>query len=257
MLTVNQIRFVLCETTHPGNIGAAARALKTMGFGELVLVAPRHFPHADADARASGALDVLTSARVVDDLAAAVADCALVVATTARHRRANRPQMDSRAAVKKIVPVARQAPVAIVFGTESAGLTNEQLDLCQLLINIPANPEYSSLNLAAAVQLIAYEMSYELAQKVTGPDVDGAETGRVATSADMEHFYAHLQTMLVDTGFLQPDQPRQLMRKLRLVFDRAELDEHELKILRGILSSVTPYDPDLESADNSDKRYVN
>jgi len=232
----SQIRFVLCETTHPGNIGAAARAMKTMGFSELVLVNPRHFPSAEADARASGALDVLSAARVVDNLSAAVGDCGLVVATSARQRRASRTELDPRAGAEEILRYSASGPVAVVFGTESAGLTNAQLDLCQALVCIPSNPDYSSLNLAAAVQIIGYELSF--AQATSAPP--RLPDHPPATSQNMENFYEHLRQVLIGSGFLEPGNPRQLMRRLRLIFDRAKLDEHELNILRGVLSSVAP-----------------
>ncbi len=236
----SQIRFVLCETTHPGNIGAAARAMKTMGFEELVLVNPRHFPSLEADARASGALSVLTSARVVDDLAEAVADCGLVVATSARQRRANRPEYEPRDYAPEIVRSSAAAPVAVVFGTESAGLTNAQLDLCRAQLCIPTNPDYTSLNLGSAVQLIAYELL--CARAVASPPVPPEFPP--ASSGDMQHFYAHLERVLIQTGFLKPDKPSQIRRKLRLIFDRAAPDEHELNILRGVLSAVEPDEAD-------------
>ena len=232
----SQIRFVLCETTHPGNIGAAARAMKTMGFEELVLVNPHHFPSNEADARASGALNVLTAARVVDNLAEAIADCGLVVATSARQRRANRPEYEPREYAPEIVRSSAVAPVAVVFGTESAGLTNAQLDLCRAQLCIPTNPDYTSLNLGSAVQLIAYEL--RCARAVSGPSAPPDFPS--ATSGDMEHFYAHLERILIQTGFLKPDQPSQIMRKLRLIYERAAPDEHELNILRGVLSAVEP-----------------
>ena len=234
----SQIRFVLCETTHPGNIGAAARAMKTMGFEELVLVKPRHFPSAEADARASGALNVLTGARVVDDLAEAVADCGMVVATSARQRRANRREFEPRECAAEMLSQSAAAPVAIVFGTESAGLTNAQLDLCQALVCIPTSPDYTSLNLGAAVQLIAYELHCAQLGSVQPEPPEFAP----ASSADMERFYVHLGRVLIDTGFLDPDKPRQIMRKLRLIFDRARVDEHELNILRGVLTAAEPKD---------------
>jgi TrmH family RNA methyltransferase len=246
----SQIRFVLCNATHPGNIGAAARAMKTMGFSELVLVNPSHYPSAEADARATGALDVLTNARVVEDLAAAVADCSLVIATSARHRSANRVEVELRSAAGDIVRSSTTSKVAIVFGTERAGLTNAELDLCQQLVCIPSNPDFSSLNLAAAVQLIAYEL--RCAQDIAVAPEKPADFPP-ATSQNMEFFYAHLRAVLIDSGFLEPEKPRQLMRRLRLVFDRAQLDALELNILRGILSAVAPT-PHAErhDVDNSD-----
>ena len=232
----HSVRFVLCETTHPGNIGAAARAMKTMGFDELTLVSPRAFPDPEADARASGAVDVLVRARVVDTLAEAVADCGLVIGTTARNRRANRIEVDSRTGAADMLAAAAETPVAVVFGTESAGLTNAQLDLCHKLLYIPANPDYSSLNLASAVQLIAYELRYAQATLRPAKSSDHPP----ATSEQMEYFYEHLRDVLLASGFLEADNPRQMMRRLRLIFNRAGLDQNELNILRGVLSALEP-----------------
>ncbi|MDP6436581.1 MAG: RNA methyltransferase [Gammaproteobacteria bacterium] len=228
------IRFVLCETTHPGNIGAAARAIKTMGFSDLVLVNPQEFPSREADARASSAVDVLINARVESSLEDAVADCGLVVGASARRRSTRWPELDPRECATEVLRVSSSSPVAIVFGTERSGLENEQMDLCNALVYIPANPDYSSLNIAAAVQLIAYELRMAQGE----PDPGQAPEFPPATAADMERFYEHLWKVLTDSGFLKPDNPRQLRRKLRRLFNRARLDENELKILRGMLSSV-------------------
>ena len=230
------IRFVLCETSHPGNIGAAARAIKTMRFDELILVDPADFPSAEADARATGAVDVLARARVVDTLAEAVADCGLVLGTSARRRKVRWPELDPRQAAERALDVARSKPVAIVFGTERSGLSNEQLDLCSALVCIPANPEYSSLNMASAVQLIAYEINFARGQ-FTPPSMPDWPP---ASAEQMELFYAHLREVMISTGFMDPVNPRQLERKLRALFNRAEPDENELRILRGILAAKEP-----------------
>ncbi|MGI9289906.1 MAG: RNA methyltransferase [Gammaproteobacteria bacterium] len=233
------VRFVLCETSHPGNIGAAARAIKTMGFTELALVSPREFPSMQAAARASGATDVLAGAQVFDSLDEAVADCGLVVGASARRRKHRWPELDSRECAARVLEAAEEKPVAVVFGTEKSGLSNTQMDRCNALVYIPANPEYSSLNLASAVQLIAYELRY--AQAVFDPPQP--PEWPLASAGDMQLFYEHLERVMTASGFLKPDNPRHLMRKLRRLFNRAEPDEHELSILRGLLASVELEEP--------------
>lgn len=233
------IRFVLCETSHPGNIGAAARAMKTMGFSELVLVNPRDFPSADAVARSAGAADVLSAARVVATLDAALEGCGFVVGTSARRRSLQWPELNPRECAAQALAIAESGPVAILFGPERAGLQNEQMDKCNALVYIPANPDYSSLNLAAAVQLIAYELNFARAvfEPLPPPEYPPA------TADSMEFFYAHLQSIMLQTGFLNPDNPRNVMRKLRRLFNRAQPDSHELQILRGLLAAVDPGTP--------------
>lgn len=228
------IRFVLCETSHPGNIGAAARAIKTMGFSDLVLVDPQDFPSAEADARASGAVDVLAKARVVDTLQEAVADCRIVYGSSARRRKLRWPELNPRECAAQCLDIATTGPVAIVFGTERSGLSNEQMDLCNALVYIPANPAYSSLNLASAVQLVAYELRFALGefQPPQPPEFPPA------TGADMELFYEHLLRLMVSSGFLNPNNPGQLERKLRRLFNRARPDVNELGILRGVLAAA-------------------
>lgn len=207
-----------------------------MGFSELVLVRPREFPSTEARARASGAVDVLQNATVVDSLEEGVAGCGLVVGTSARRRSLRWPEFNPRECAAEALAVAEQRPVAIVFGTERSGLSNSQMDRCNALVYIPANEEYSSLNLAAAVQLIAYELQvarsgFPASQPAEWPP---------ANAGDMELFYEHLERVLLVSGFLKPDNPRHLMRKLRRVFNRSRLDEHELQILRGVLAAVEP-----------------
>jgi TrmH family RNA methyltransferase len=233
------IRVVLVETSHPGNIGAAARAMRAMGLEQLVLVNPARYPHADASARAAGADGLLTRARVVPDLASAVADCAWVVATSARPRHLRWPEVDPRGFAREALARAQRAPVAVVFGRESSGLSNGELDRCHALLRLPAVAAFSSLNLAAAVQVVAYEI--RLACLVGRREAAGAAPGtdgEQVTQAEMESFYAHLERVLVTIGYLDPDKPRLLSRRLRRMFNRMQPDRAELNILRGILSDV-------------------
>ncbi|NNC76419.1 MAG: RNA methyltransferase [Woeseiaceae bacterium] len=228
------IRIVLIGTTHPGNIGAVARAMKNMGLHDLALVSPRYFPHDEATARASGADDVLESANVHDSLREAVADCTYVIGASARSRTINWPCLDARDAALRIVAESERGTVAVVFGPEKTGLENSDLDVCDTLLTIPANPEYSSLNLAMAVQVVSYEIRAATASKHPEYEADA----RLATAGELEHFYEHLEQVLTATGFLDPDNPRHLMRRLRRLFVRARPDQNEVNILRGILTSV-------------------
>ena len=208
-----------------------------MGFERLVLVSPAHFPHADATARASGADDVLSAVQTVSTLSEAVADCRFVLGTSARLRSLPWPTVDPRSAAERVLAEAESGPVGLVFGPEQSGLSNDHLEQCHALVHIPASDGYSSLNLAMAVQVLCYELRMtQLAGAL--PTVE-RETP-LARSEDLEHFYRHLQSVLEDSGFLNPQNPRQLMRRLRRLFNRAELDENEINILRGILSAVDP-----------------
>lgn len=229
------VRIVLVETTHPGNIGAAARAMKNMGLSDLCLLRPRHFPDGIARARASGAQDVLAGARVCDDLDDAIGDCGLVIGASARLRSLAWPMTTPREAAKTIVGHIPHTPVAVMFGREKSGLTNEEIQRCRLLMHIPANPDYTSLNLAMAVQVLAYELW--LAAGSSGPPEPDPEFP-LASNAEVERFYEHLQQVLLETGFLDPDNPRQLISRLRRLFGRIDLDQNEINILRGILASV-------------------
>jgi len=229
------LRIVLLETSHPGNIGAAARAMKNMGLDELWLVSPKSFPHDDATARASGADDLLASASVVDDLDDALTGCGLVVAVSARQRSLAWPCKTPRDAVAEVVAGCARAPVALLFGREKYGLSNQELERCHLLISIPADPQYSSLNLAMAVQILAYELRLARGQEDLPP---AAEDPPPARAEDMQRFYRHLEEILLENGFLDPDNPRHLMRRLRRLFNRAVPDRNEINILRGILSAV-------------------
>lgn len=227
------IRLVLVETSHPGNIGAAARAAKVMGLSEFWLVAPKRFPSAEADAMAAGAVDVLAQAKVADTLAEAVTDCQWVVGTSARRRWFNDIPLAPRSFAEQACAMRDGERVALVFGRERIGLTNEEVDLCHALIEIPANPEYSSLNVGNAVQVLCYELRVAALAGVTGED-----KRHYPTAEEVENFYAHLQKVLLKTGFLDPGNPRHLMRRLRQLYGRIRMDENEVAILRGILTSV-------------------
>ena len=231
------IRIVLCQPTHPGNIGAVARAMKTMGLTDLVIVNPACEIDGVARARSSGALDVLQAARLVPTLKEAIADCGLVFGTSARRRRLSWPELDARECAEQAVAQSRSKPVAIVFGAERAGLTNAELDKCNALVYIPTNPEYNSLNLAAAVQIIAYEIRCARGVDEKPPEESEAPP---AGADDMSRFYDHLERALLEAGFLKADNPRALMRRLRRIYNRARLDERELSMLRGMLAALTP-----------------
>ena len=236
---LGNIRVVLVETFHPGNIGSVARAMKTMGLHDLVLVSPRVFPSETATRLAVGAADILESARVVESLAEAIADCRLTVAASARRRGHEWPLLDAAGCGRQMVAEARQAPAALVFGPERMGLSNEQLQSCTHRVEIAANPEYSSLNLAAAVQILTYEIRQaHLALEGKGSGDATGELPEYPSSEAMEHFYAHLEQTLRDTGFLIRQHPGELMVRLRRLFNRARPEAMELNILRGILSSV-------------------
>lgn len=232
---LNNIRIVLINTSHPGNIGSVARAMKTMGLSDLWLVAPKEFPHAKADEMASGATDLLAQATVVETLNEAIADCVLVVGTSARMRKVPWPLVSPREMAEKIRAEAPNNQVAIVFGREQSGLTNEELERCHLHVNIPANPDYSSLNLASAVQVIAYELRVA---SLVGNVADEEWDYRLATSDEMEKFFNHLQEVLIEIDFLKMSAPRKLMTRLRRFFNRARPDVMEMNILRGILSAM-------------------
>jgi tRNA/rRNA methyltransferase len=236
---LKNIRFVLCETAHPGNIGAAARALKTMGLAGLHLVSPARFPDPQAEWLASGAIDVLRRARVHADLDGALAGSAFTVACTARPREIAVPMVGAREAAARIVEVARSQPAALVFGNETFGLTAAEVGKCQLLATIPANPEYSSLNVAAAVQLFAYEL--RLAALDAAPRAGKARPR--ATHEDLERFYEHLERAMVEHGFLNPAHPKKLMPRLRRLFNRAELEREEVNILRGVIKALSAPKP--------------
>jgi len=229
---LDNIRIVLIETSHPGNIGSAARAMKTMGLKHLYLVAPKLFPHHKANEMASSAVDVLENAIVVNELDEAVADCNLVIGTSTRSRTIPWPILSPRQLAEQVRAESGAVQTAIVFGREQSGLTNEELHRCHAHVQIPANAEYSSLNLAAAVQVIAYELQVASLTESTPVKWDYP----LATVKELEGFYAHLERVLTDLDFLNP--PRQLMARLRRLFSRSRLDMMEVNILRGILGAV-------------------
>ncbi len=230
------IRVVLIETSHPGNIGAVARAMKNMCLQQLVLVSPRHFPSPEADARASGARDVLHQARVVSSLEEAVGDCPVVIGVSARKRSESWTALGPREAMELALGRAAQGPVALVFGRESSGLSAQELDRCTHLVHIPANPDYSSLNIAMAVQVLGYELRMQSLQEAGAPS--RGDMAVPASVAQMEGFFGHLEQALHDFGFLQPGREGRIMHRLRRLFHRAAPDEREVNILRGILSSA-------------------
>lgn len=246
---LDRIRIVMVEPSHPGNIGAAARAMKTMGLSDLRLVAPREYPSAEATSRASGAADVLSEARVCADLDEAIADATLVAGTSARRRRIPWPRLTARQFSDHLAREEDQARVAVLFGRESAGLTNEELHRCHLHVALPTNPEYGVLNVAAAIQLLAYEARLG----VLGDTLEEAD-GRVpehrmplpemvwdeppASSAETEHFLAHLQRVMEATGFFRSGQESPAMTRLRRLFLRARPDRMEISTFRGVLANV-------------------
>mgnify|MGYP001615308142 FL=1 len=231
------IRVVLNRPTHPGNIGAVARAMKTMCLGQLYLVAPRRFPAPEASALAAGAEDVLDRAHVCQTLEEAVRDCRLIIGTSARSRRIGWPTLDPSEGAKQLITAAAEGSVALIFGQERTGLINEELDRCHAVIAIPANQAYSSINLAGSVQIMAYELMRAGVGATSVADEMLGST-QPATHEEMEHFYRHLEQTLMETGFLDPANPRLLMRRLRRLFNRAMPDQNEINILRGILAST-------------------
>ena len=237
MQALNNIRIVLVNTSHQGNIGSAARAMKTMGLSDLVLVDPVEAPQSHASALAAGATDILAQARTVGTLQEAIADCQLVMATSARSRTLDWPMLSPREAGQQAVNEAGTGKVALVFGRENSGLTNEELQMSQFHVHIPANPDYSSLNLAMAVQTLSYEVR---SAWLALTEVSAATVGVVTdypNGEDLERFYAHLEESLTEAGFIVRQHPGQVMNKLRRLFNRARPEQNELNILRGMLST--------------------
>jgi len=230
-----RIRVVLVETSHPGNIGAAARAMKTMGLRQLVLVRPRLFPSAEATARASGADDLLQAARVVDDIASAIADCGLVLGTTARTRHLEWPVMTPRVAAAWAAAQPTQADVAILFGREQSGLSNEELALCQRAIRIPTAADFSSLNLAQAVQICAYELRVQ----ALGDAVSvGGDDDPLATTAELAGLVEHAKRAMQAVDYFKPERPKLLPTRLQRLVARPGLTQSEVRILRGFLRAI-------------------
>lgn len=231
---LDRVRIVLCQTSHPGNIGAAARAMKTMGLKDLALVAPRLFPAPEATAMAVGAADLLARARVCASLDEALAGCVLAVAMTARERELATPAATLADAAGEVVAWTARGTVALVFGTEMSGLSNDEVLRCQRVAHIPADPDFSSLNLAAAVQVAAYE----LRRQALGERPPVPRGFPPATSEALAGLLVHTEQALIDLGFLNPARPRRLMPRLRRLFGRARLEQEEVNILRGILSAI-------------------
>src|SRR5687768_3268626 len=232
---LDNVRVVLSHTSHPGNIGAAARAMKTMGLDSLYLVNPKSFPDKEAERRAAGAWDVLTKAKVCADLGEALSGTILAAAITARPRDLSHQVFDARRGAMELLGHARQNPVALVFGTEMSGLTTLEVSKCQIVVHIPANPEYSSLNLASAVQLLAYEL-----RMAAEPGSFSSTVGMTNVAAgfeEIELLFHHLERVAISSGFLDPQKPKRLMQRIRRLFARARLEKEEVNILRGILGA--------------------
>ena len=235
---LQNFRVILCQTSHPGNIGSAARAMKTMGISQLYLVQPHSFPDAHATALSTGAADLLENAIVTETLAEALNGCAFAIGMSARKRNLSHELVNVRSAAATAIDIAVNQPVALVFGTEMSGLTNAELDLCQMLAMIPANPEYSSLNLAAAVQIMCYELRMAALQDAP---INPNTVNELATIDSVEGFYAHLEQTLLHIGYLNPAAPKKLMERIRRIYARNRLEKEEVNLLRGILTlTVTP-----------------
>lgn len=233
-MNIDNIRIVLVETSHPGNIGSSARAMKTMGLRELYLVNPGQFPHKNAYELAAGADDLLEGAKVVATLDEALMGCEVVIGTSARSRTIPMPLLNARECGEKVSEISPTARVAIVFGREYAGLTNEELWKCHYHVHIATDPDYSSLNLAAAVQLIAYEI--RMSAGIT--HAEPTDYDERASHQEVELFFEALEQMLYEIGFISPEYPKRVVPRLRRLFLRAGLEKMEVKILRGILTSI-------------------
>ena len=241
---MSQVRIVLVQPSHPGNIGGAARAMKTMGLTELIVVSPRRYPDPQADWRAAGALDVLDAAEIVETVAQAIHDCHWVVGTSTRPRRIPWPVGDAKDLAQQIINRQQENPqvkIAILFGREDNGLSNEELQRCNYHLQIPAAAEYSSLNLAMAVQIVCYEIfqARHLGAGTSGGDATGGPWDkRSATAEEVEAMLTHMQQVLVRSNFLQGDNPGQVMTRIRRLFARVEMDETEVQIFRGVLKHL-------------------
>lgn len=234
VLALDRVSIVLVRTSHPGNIGASARAMKAMGLSRLVLVAPQSFPDPVADARASGAGDLLAGARVVGSLEEALRGTTLSAAITARRRERSVPVKHAREAASELLGHAEHGDVALVFGTETSGLSNDEVALCSMPVCIPTSPGFSSLNLGAAVQV----MSYELRMAALAPSAPLPVQSELAAFEDIEGFHAHLERAMTASGFYDPANPKRLLPRLRRLFGRTRLEREEVNILRGILGAL-------------------
>lgn len=233
------IKIVLVNTAHPGNIGGAARAMKNMGLGQLCLVEPREYPAPRAVWRAAGAREVLQHATVVNSVDEAIADCSLVIGTSARERRIPWPLINPRQCGERVWAEATSHKVALLFGREDRGLTNDELQKCHYHVHIPSNPQYSSLNLATAVQVLAYEIRMASLADKKGelPNLDEWDQPPV-NAEDLENFHTHLAETMAELDFYDPQNPKQLLTRMRRLFNRVRMDQMEVSILRGLLSSV-------------------
>ena len=240
MSYLDNIKIVLVETSHTGNMGSAARAMKTMGLTNLCLVNPVIKPDSQSISLAAGASDIIKQAQIFSSLEAAVADCSLVIGTSARARSLQWPHLTPKECGDKIIAEAcRHAQVALVFGRERVGLTNDELQKCHFHVSIPANPDYSSLNLAMSVQVLSYEIRMSLlSAQEASIKLDEQDINEYPKDEDIERFYHHLEQTLLQTGFINPHHPGQIMGRLRRLFTRARIEQQELNILRGILTSI-------------------
>ena len=236
---LDNIRIVMIRTWHPGNIGSALRAMKTMGLSRLTLVSPQHWPHPDAETMAAGAADLIDQVTVVDTLADAIADCSLVIGTSARNRSFSWPMLSPRDCGRQVVQEGTDNPVALVFGQETMGMTNEELQQCNYHVCIPGNPDYPVLNVASAVQILCYEIRQSFdALMTSGTDTLDDEMATYPDARAMEQFYQHLEEALYDVNFIIRQHPGNAMTKLRRLFNRARPESEEMNMLRGILSRV-------------------
>ena len=240
MQNADSFNIVLVNTSHPGNIGGSARAMKNMGLQRLTLVQPEQFPSGAAVGRAVSAVDILEQARVTDSLLEAVQDCGLIIGTSARSRRIPWPTLDPEQCAEKLLQESTTNKVAIVFGREDSGLSNEELQMCHYHVQIPTSADYSSLNLAAAVQIICYEIrkAWLRQQGVASINEDEKWDMEKATGEQVEHFYEHLERVMIAIDFHDPKNPRHLMHRLRRLFGRIRIDSMEINILRGILTNI-------------------
>ena len=229
----NHIRIVLCQTSHPGNIGSTARAMKTMGLSRLYLVRPKHFPDGEAKSLAVNAADLLDTAVVTQTLEEAVADCQFVIGVSGKQRSLSQQVLTVREAAAEVKNIAAHQEVALVFGTEMSGLSNEEADRCHMLATIPANPEYTSLNLAQAVQIMCYELRMAI---TTGELHYQEKPAELASQDDLERFYEHMREVLEQIGYINPRAPKKLFERLRRLYGRTRLEKEEVNLLRGILT---------------------
>ena len=238
MKQTRKVRIVLIETSHPGNIGATARAMKTMSQAELYLVNPKHYPSAECTSRAAGADDILQQAVVCESLTEALQGCSVIFATTARDRSLSWPCHDPRGCANTIIQKPIGEKIAIVFGRERSGLSNQEIEACNQVVMIPANQQYSSLNLAAAVQILCYEIMVAGQVVTEQPHIPRDEFERLITHDEKEGFFEHLIETMIQVGFYDPEQPKQLVRRVKRLFNRIQLEQTEVNILRGFLTAI-------------------